>query len=109
MNICVLNLDVFKAFSVHVSLAGVVTTVSFSLTFELKLNFDLQSQTEVQLGLLTVKLLFSAQDEIIYLRCKYVYRVNGVLLVVQSLFFPVVYCNDLLFSVLSKINSCWLL
>lgn len=35
----------FKAFLVCVSLAGVVTTVSFSLTFELKLNFDLQSKT----------------------------------------------------------------
>lgn len=66
-----LNLDVFKAFLDHVTLTGVVTTVSFSLTFELKLNFDLHSQTEALLGL-TVKLLFPVQDEIIYFRCKLV-------------------------------------
>lgn len=106
MNICALNLDVFKAFLVHVSLAGVVTTVSFSLTFELKLNFDLQCQT--------VQLLFPVQDEIIYFRCKYMDRVYGVLLLSvgspKSYFFSLyIVMMIYLFPVLSKINSCWLL
>lgn len=42
----------FKSFACP-RFIGVVTTVSFSLTFDFKLNFDLQSQTEARSGLLT--------------------------------------------------------
>ncbi len=103
----------FKAFLVRVSLAGVVTTVSFSLTFELKLNFDLQSKTSSvgsadwlynYCSLYKMKLFILDAN-----LCTEFMEFYCCLLVVQSLFFFFVYCNDLLFSVLSKINSCWLL
>lgn len=116
--LCV-NLDVFwKAF---VCFIGVVTT--YLSVWPLILNWTLTFSRRLKLGQvcwLTLQLLFPVQEEIIYFRCKYLYRVYGVLLLsvgsnvwslgcLFSFLFFFVYCNDLLFSVLSRINSCWLL